>query len=41
MEVPSVPNTGRMVDYFLGGSHHLTLENQYLVMIVLFINEEN
>lgn len=26
MEIPSVPNTGRMVDYFLGGSHHFPID---------------
>ncbi|BAZ50835.1 hypothetical protein NIES4103_34530 [Nostoc sp. NIES-4103] len=26
MEVPSVPNTGRILDYWLGGSHHFPID---------------
>ena len=26
MSIPSIPNTGRMVDYWLGGSHHFPVD---------------
>lgn len=26
MEIPSVPNTGRILDYWLGGSHHFPID---------------